>query len=351
MEGSVKLSIVLCLFLLGLQAEAQTQSRNPLASAFYVFGDSTIDAGNNNRLQTVAKANFLPYGRDFENHRPTGRFTNGKLSTDLLAELAGVSDLLPAYLDPDFKGLKLLTGATFGSGASGYDDSTSRPLNVMTLGKQLENFRSYRAQIVNLIGRGNVTKLISEALFVISTGSNDFINNYYNPLNPKKYSVAQYQDLLIGLLRGFVQSLYSEGARRVVIIGLPPFGCLPSQITLHNLINNTCDDNLNDVASSFNKKTMVLTQNISVPSLRILYFDIYQKLYDMSKYPSKYGFEEGRRGCCGTGFLEASILCNKASPTCADSSKYVFWDSFHPTTKAYGFIADDLFQQARRELG
>lgn len=55
---------------------------DPLVPALIIFGDSVVDVGNNNNLNTVVKANFPPYGRDFVNHRPTGRFCNGKLATD-----------------------------------------------------------------------------------------------------------------------------------------------------------------------------------------------------------------------------------------------------------------------------
>lgn len=54
----------------------------PLAPAMFIFGDSVVDAGNNNHLYTIVKANFPPYGRDFINHQPTGRFCNGKLASD-----------------------------------------------------------------------------------------------------------------------------------------------------------------------------------------------------------------------------------------------------------------------------
>jgi hypothetical protein len=49
-----------------------------------VLGDSTVDPGNNNHLPTTARANFLPYGLNFYGRRPTGRFTNGRLATDML---------------------------------------------------------------------------------------------------------------------------------------------------------------------------------------------------------------------------------------------------------------------------
>ncbi|KAF1895499.1 hypothetical protein Lal_00044150 [Lupinus albus] len=52
----------------------------------------------------------------------------------------------------------------------------------------------------------------------------------------------------------------------------------------------------------------------------------------------KYGFDEVSSGCCGSGLIEASFMCNKISNVCSDPSKYVFWDSIHPTGKAYHHI-------------
>lgn len=54
----------------------------PLVPALIIFGDSVVDVGNNNNLETIVKANFPPYGRDFLKHKPTGRFCNGKLASD-----------------------------------------------------------------------------------------------------------------------------------------------------------------------------------------------------------------------------------------------------------------------------
>lgn len=55
----------------------------PLAPALYVFGDSLVDSGNNNFLPTLAKANYAPYGMNFEKG-PTGRFTNGRTVADFI---------------------------------------------------------------------------------------------------------------------------------------------------------------------------------------------------------------------------------------------------------------------------
>lgn len=61
---------------LGLEAEAR---------AFFVFGDSLVDNGNNNYLATTARADAPPYGIDYPTHRATGRFSNGLNIPDLIS--------------------------------------------------------------------------------------------------------------------------------------------------------------------------------------------------------------------------------------------------------------------------
>jgi len=61
------------------------------ARAFFVFGDSLVDNGNNNYLMTTARADSPPYGIDYPTHRPTGRFSNGKNIPDIISTAAGFS--------------------------------------------------------------------------------------------------------------------------------------------------------------------------------------------------------------------------------------------------------------------
>jgi phospholipase/lecithinase/hemolysin len=72
---------VLCLL-------AAAAARTPAASAaraFFVFGDSLVDNGNNNYLLTTARADAPPYGIDFPTHRATGRFSNGLNIPDIIS--------------------------------------------------------------------------------------------------------------------------------------------------------------------------------------------------------------------------------------------------------------------------
>lgn len=78
-------AIVLSLVLVQvLEGQALSHNRSRVLPALLAFGDSLVDPGNNNLLPTVAKSNFPPYGRDFAGHKATGRFTNGKIATDIL---------------------------------------------------------------------------------------------------------------------------------------------------------------------------------------------------------------------------------------------------------------------------
>lgn len=57
--------------------------------AVIMFGDSIADTGNNNyNPNSLARCNFPPYGKDFKGGIPTGRFSNGKVPSDLIGLLS-----------------------------------------------------------------------------------------------------------------------------------------------------------------------------------------------------------------------------------------------------------------------
>jgi hypothetical protein len=104
------------LLLLGTTASAAPR-------AFFVFGDSLVDNGNNNYLMTTARADAPPYGIDFPTHMPTGRFSNGLNIPDIISEHLGSQPALP-YLSPDLRGDNLLVGANFASAGVGILNDT-----------------------------------------------------------------------------------------------------------------------------------------------------------------------------------------------------------------------------------
>jgi hypothetical protein len=140
------------------------------------------------------------------------------------------------------------------------------------------------------------------------------------------------------------QELYSLGGRNIAVLGLPPFGCLPSQIALHGILHGTMDSDvcvteLNNVAINFNSGLQALINEMrpSMPGSRLFYVDIYSLLDTVYHNPTVYGFNETRYPCCGT------FLCNPFSiNTCEDAAPYLFWDSFHPTSNFYKMLSNNL---------
>lgn len=291
------------------------------------------------------KSNFYPYGRDFDTKQATGRFSNGRLATDYTVSLLGFSNFPLPYLSPLATGVNISTGVNFASAGSGFYDSTAQHFSVIPMSKQLELFQEYKGRLAQVVGSANASTIISKAIYVVSAGNSDFIQNYYINVRLRNlYNPTQFSNIILGLAAKFIENLYSLGARRIAVASVAPFGCLPLQITI-NRLNSGCVESLNQVASGYNTALNSTIGNFVArfSDLKIAYFDIYSGLLDLINNPQANGFTEVRKSCCGTGTVETAILCNKYSPgTCANASQYVFFDSVHPSQAASEIIANSL---------
>ncbi|EEF39819.1 zinc finger protein, putative [Ricinus communis] len=248
----------------GALAHPRKASNNSV-TAILVFGDSTVDPGNNNYVKTIFKGNFPPYGQDFPDQVPTGRFTNGRLTTDFIASYVGAKEYVPPYLDPTLSIEELMTGVSFASAGTGFD-----------------------------------------------------------PLTPQ------------------ISDLINEGARRISVTGLPPMGCLPVVITLFShdaILERGCIEYFSSIGKQYNQmlqnELSLMQSRLSNLGVKIGISDAYGPLTNMIQGAASPAFDVVNAGCCGTGYLEAGILCNPKSLVCPDTSKYVFWDSIHPTETTY----------------
>ncbi|KAI3776499.1 hypothetical protein L1987_46284 [Smallanthus sonchifolius] len=321
--------------------------------AIIAFGDSLLDPGNNNYLKTLTKANFPPYGKDFLGGKPTGRFTNGKTLGDFLAKALGVKEYLPAYLDPLIKDNDLLTGVSFASGGTGYDPLTSKLAGVIPLSLQLEMFKQYILKIKAKAGEEAAKNIITNSVFFVSANSNDFLTNYYVfPIRRLQYDVPGYGNKLVKLAVDFIQEIHKLGARRIVVFSAPPYGCIPIERTIAGGVNRRCIDKYNKVAQMFNG---MLKQEIqflasSLPETRVVLADFYNPLISIIENPQQYGLEVTDKGCCGTGKIEMSFTCNKLSKICRNDSKFLFWDSLHPTEKGCNIYINLILPDLMKSL-
>lgn len=142
--------------------------------------------------------------------------------------------------------------------------------------------------------------------------------------------------------------IHRLGARRIVIVGVPPLGCTPLTKTFKN--QKSCVTSLNNVAYSFNAKLLQQLAKLRARlGLQTVYVDVYGMIQRAVINPKVYGFVEGSKGCCGTGTVEYGESCRGMS-TCSDPDKYVFWDAVHPSQKMYKIIADNAMESIAKLL-
>ncbi|KAL6839011.1 hypothetical protein ACP4OV_031171 [Aristida adscensionis] len=315
--------------------------------AIIVFGDSSVDTGNNNFIPTIARSNFWPYGRDYGGGLPTGRFSNGRLATDFISEAFGLPPSIPAYLDSNFTIHQLASGVSFASAATGLDNSTAAVLSVITVSEQLEYFKEYTERLRAAKGSAAAAEIVGDALYIWSIGTNDFIENYYNDMSSRRaqYTVGGYEAYLLGLAEAAIRRVHALGGRKMDFTGLTPMGCLPAERLANRANPGECNEQYNAVARTFNAKLQVLVDKLNkeLPGLQLVFADTYTLLADVVNNPAKYGFDNAVQGCCGTGLFEAGYFCSlSTSMLCTNANKYVFFDAIHPTEKMYKLLADTV---------
>ncbi|CAI9288088.1 unnamed protein product [Lactuca saligna] len=236
--------VVSCLLLLITDCQSAQRHFNKHV-ALFIFGDSLFDSGNNNYINTNPnfQAKFWPYGESYFNPpAPSGRFSNGRLIPDFIAEFAGLP-LIPAYLDPHYHNKEFGYGANFASGGSGALVETNGGL-VVDLKTQLQYFLDLEKRFRKNLG--NLTDVFKE--------------------------------------------IHEKGGRKIGIAMIPPLGCLP--IARAQQPCNTCYEEFNTIASLHNravsKKMKEMTKQFE--GFMFANYDHSTALSKRMKNPSKYGF-------------------------------------------------------------
>ncbi|KAH1250863.1 GDSL esterase/lipase [Glycine max] len=319
----------------------------PQVPCYFIFGDSLVDNGNNNQLQSLARADYLPYGIDFPGG-PSGRFSNGKTTVDAIAELLGFDDYIPPYADAS--GDAILKGVNYASAAAGIREETGQQLGGrISFSGQVQNYQSTVSQVVNLLGNeDSAANYLSKCIYSIGLGSNDYLNNYFMPQfysSSRQYSPDEYADVLIQAYTEQLKTLYNYGARKMVLFGIGQIGCSPNELAQNSPDGKTCVEKINSANQIFNNKLKGLTDqfNNQLPDARVIYVNSYGIFQDIISNPSAYGFSVTNAGCCGVGRNNGQITCLPMQTPCQNRREYLFWDAFHPTEAGNVVVAQRAY--------
>ncbi|KAL1557136.1 GDSL esterase/lipase 7-like [Salvia divinorum] len=341
------------IFLIALITTTTLTSANadPLAPALYVLGDSLLDSGNNNFFPTVARANFAPYGMNFDGSRATGRFTNGRTVADFIAEFIGLP-YAPPYMSIKrlVESEQVMTGLNFASGSCGILPQTGSDLGkCLNFPEQVDLFeRTVKEDLPRYYKTSQeLSNYLAKSLFLISIGSNDYINNYlishYD--TGKRYSPQSFATLLVNNLSQQLQRLYELGARKMTVFEIGPIGCIPS-ITRQIKHNGPCVEDINQMTILFNNELapMLLNLTSTLQHSSFILGRVNWLGYDAAITPSKYGLSDSSNPCCVT-WMNGTSGCvpGLGALACKQPDKQYFFDAYHLTETLYKHIATLCF--------
>ncbi|KAK1295052.1 GDSL esterase/lipase [Acorus calamus] len=291
----------LAFLLVGFASALASSSKRCEFPMIINFGDSTSDTGG------ISATFFyvpLPYGETYF-HRPAGRFSDGRVMLDFIAEGLGLP-YLSAYLDS--LGTNFSHGVNFATAGS-----TIRPQNLpfattglspFSLDIQLTQFAQFKSRSQLVAKQGGVFKdlmpkqeYFSRALYTIDIGGNDIGMVFVQNLTDVEIRAIIHDGLRI--LASSIKSLYDGGARFFWVHNPPPIGCIPSMLvsvppTADQTDSVGCSIPLNKMVEYFNdelNKTMVQLRK-ELPLAVLTYVDIYSAKYELISHAAKYA--EGR---------------------------------------------------------
>ncbi|XP_060195993.1 GDSL esterase/lipase At5g14450 [Lycium barbarum] len=364
MEGArVMFLLLLSLILLtplkiSSTVEVATNAKPPCNfPAIYNFGDSNSDTGG---ISAAFEPIQAPYGESFF-RKPAGRFSDGRLLIDFIAEHMSLPYLSP-YLDSI--GSNFRHGANFATGGSTIrrqnETIFQSGISPFFLDVQIVHFHRFKSRTEELY-RQEKNKLprpreFSHSLYTIDIGQTDLAVGF------RQMSNIQLRAAIPDIINHFsaaVTRLYQQGARAFWIHNIRPIGCLPTAtLYLRNpkpgvLDNYGCLKSHNNLALEFNRqlKARIGTLRAELGHAAITYVDVYAAKYELISNAKSQGFMEPQKICCGVHEGNAHVWCGQKGivrgaevfgGACANPSGYISWDGVHYSQAANHWIANHI---------
>ncbi|KAL3614831.1 hypothetical protein CASFOL_040492 [Castilleja foliolosa] len=321
--------------------------------SIYQVGDSISDTGNLIREVPIGSTSFakLPYGQNFINRVPTGRCSNGLLMIDYIAIAAGLPFLNP-YKDihGDFRnGVNFaVAGSTALPSEVLAGKHISSPVTNSSLNVQLDWLSSHLNS--TCFDPTDCADKLQRALFMVGEiGGNDY--NYAilggKTMDELRGMVPEVVDTIINGVRKVV----SLGAKRVVVPGNFPIGCLPIYKTAFQTNistaydENNCLKQLNEFSTYHNAELQNGIRKMieeEKPNAIVVYADYYRAYQFLLQFSKSHGFDT-ERACCGFGGnynYDLMKMCGADnSQICENPEKYMSWDGVHLTQQGYKIMA------------
>uniref|UniRef100_A0ACD5VJN4 Uncharacterized protein n=1 Tax=Avena sativa TaxID=4498 RepID=A0ACD5VJN4_AVESA len=354
---------------------AAAQPARACYSRVFSFGDSLADTGNYRFVfsnDTRAPVLWPPYGETYF-HNATGRFSNGRILIDFIADALG----LP-FVPPYWGGRSaeyFAGGANFAvGGATALSPEFFRrngaPLandNTVHLDMEMDWFRD----LIKLLcpnDTAGCSDMMNDSLFLVGEiGGNDYNLPFFAGVPFEK--IQNFTPSVIAKISSTITELIELGAKTLLVPGNLPIGCVPTYLMRYKSDKKKdyepetgCLRWMNQFSEDHNKLLVDELEELRQlhPGVTIIYADYYGAAMEIFLTPKKSvslaKIKDNNRtstieyplvACCGGGetYGVSSARCGRGEyKVCDDPQKYGSWDGLHPSEAAYKVIADGLLR-------
>uniref|UniRef100_A0A0E0N014 GDSL esterase/lipase n=2 Tax=Oryza TaxID=4527 RepID=A0A0E0N014_ORYRU len=352
-------AVVVAVAVLLSAAEAATEE--PCYPRLFSFGDSLTDTGNfafiygNDSREPALRP---PYGETFF-HRATGRFSDGRLVVDFIADALGLPFVRP-YLSGRTAG-DFACGANFAvGGATALSPAFFRargvPMaDIVHLDMEMKWFRD----LLKLLCPGDLagcTGMMNQSLFLVGEiGGNDYNLPLLSGVSITK--IRSFTPSVIAKISSTITELIGLGAKTLVVPGNLPIGCVPNYLMIFKSGKKEdyepetgCLRWMNEFSQYHNKLLIDELEKLRKlhPDVAIIYADYYGAAMEVFLSPEQFGIKDPLTACCGGGGpygVSGTARCGYGEyKVCDDPQKFGSWDGFHPSEAAYKAIAIGLLR-------
>jgi outer membrane lipase/esterase len=283
-------------------------------SNIYLLGDSLSDQGNLFIATSalVGPINALPN----PDHYFNGRFSNGPIYADVLAQALG----LP--LGPSLAGGN---NFAFGGARTTYntvENTVGGPfpagLFPWSLNAEVTAFKSRNIHD-------------PDALYIVFSGSNDIGDILARGLNP----AVVIPTAVTGIVNA-IQAFKDAGAQTVLVPNVPDLGRTPAF-----LVNPAASAAATFFSAQFNAAlhNALVAISPALSGIDVVEFDTFSLFRSIVDNPGAFGFTNVTTPCY-SGF----VARNPTATECSTPGSFASWDGLHPTSRVQALLAGGLLQ-------
>lgn len=278
-------------------------------SGLYTFGDSLSDAGDS---PSAVMSLYKRLGDNCDPFHPcapfgpydNGHFSNGPVAAEYLAAALFPSGVTTANFQSYAVG-----GATSGIGNYGDGGTATKPGDLIPIPVPGVFPLPGMSGELNQYMENSGGKADPNALYFVWGGANDYLTH-----DDARQAA--------GNIGGYVNELAGAGATHFLVPNLGDLGRTPFAVASNDVTN------AHNYSLAFNAELATQLGNISaqLPGLSIVQFDTYSFLNGVIQNPGNFNLADVQHSCL-----------DGLAP-CGNPDSFLFWDDFHPTTKAHAAL-------------